>query len=136
MVSVYHYQHGRLDSLQRISAHYKRRADIDYSGADIHISPDGSFLYASTRASENIIVIYKIDQQKGTLTRIARQKTGGNHPRNFVIDPTGKCLLVANQMSNNVVVFERNTVTGLLKKTGNELKMPAPSCLQIKAYAL
>ncbi|WP_245957567.1 lactonase family protein [Chitinophaga flava] len=136
MVSVYHYRHGRLDSLQRIAAHYKRRADIDYSGADIHISPDGSFLYASTRAAENIIVIYKIDQQKGTLTRIARQKTAGNHPRNFVIDPTGKYLLVANQMSNNVVVFERNTVTGLLKKTGNELKIPAPSCLQIKAYAL
>ncbi|WP_246485219.1 lactonase family protein [Chitinophaga qingshengii] len=134
MVTAYHYANGKLDSLQRIKAHYKRGQDIDYSGADIHVSPDGRFLYASIRAEENIIVIYAIDPATGLLTRIARQSTGGDHPRNFVIDPTGKYLLVANMMSNNVVVFERNAQTGLLKKTGTTLNMPAPSCLQIKAY--
>lgn len=134
MVSAYRYANGRLDSLQRITAHHTRKKDIDYSGADIHVSPDGRFLYASVRAKENIIVIYAIDQATGLLTKIAHQSTGGDHPRNFVIDPTGKYLLVANQISNNVVVFERNAQTGLLKKTGMELTMPAPSCLQIKAY--
>jgi 6-phosphogluconolactonase (cycloisomerase 2 family) len=43
-------------------------------------------------------------------------------------------LLVANQISGNVVVFKRNVRTGLLTKTGIEVKMPGPSCLQIRTY--
>lgn len=134
MVSVYRYGNGRLDSLQRITAHYTRRKGDNYGGADIHTSPDGRFLYVSTRMDENIIVTFAIDPVSGLLRKIAHQSAGGNHPRNFVIDPTGRYLLVANQMSNNIVVFERNVQTGLLKRTGTELTMPAPSCLQIKAY--
>ena len=32
------------------------------------------------------------------------------------------------------VVFERNAKTGLLKKTGTDIKVEGPSCVQIRQY--
>lgn len=133
MVTCYKYKVGKLDSIQRISAHLEGPAN-DYNSADIHISPDGKFLYASTRESANMIFIYAINQQKGTLKQIGQESSRGRHPRNFMIDPTGKFLLVANQNSGNIVVFKRNQKTGLLTATGMEVKLMNPSSLQMRAY--
>jgi 6-phosphogluconolactonase len=133
MVSAYQYKNGQLDSLQRIFAYSKFQEE--YNSADIHISPDGLFLYASNRwEKENTIAIFSIDQQNGTLSLIGHQKTLGENPRNFTIAPSGNYLLVANQATNNIVVFERNPTTGLLRKTGHEVYAPSPSCLQMRNY--
>ncbi len=133
-VVAYAYHEGRLDSLQRIFG-YSRLQESSYGGADIHISPDGRFLYSSNRwEDENTIAMFSIDQQTGKLTLLGHQKTYGDHPRNFTIDPTGKYLLVANMLSNNVVVFKRNMKTGFLKKTKTEISVPSPSCLQMRKY--
>lgn len=133
MVSAYNYNNGKLDSIQRIFS-YSKILDT-YSGADIHISPDGRFLYASNRLEEeNTIAIFSIDRKNGTLTLMAHQKTYGNTPRNFTINPSGEFLLVANQSSNNIIVFKRNIKTGLLTKTGKEIKVSRPSCLQMRTY--
>lgn len=131
-VTAYRYSRGQLESLQRVMTHDSTPRSL-YSSADIHISPDGRFLYASNRGVENNIAIYSIDK-KGTLTLAGYEPVLGDHPRNFTIDPTGKFLLVANQISGNVVVFKRDARTGLLTKTGIEVKMPGPSCLQIRTY--
>ncbi|HEX2268415.1 MAG TPA: beta-propeller fold lactonase family protein, partial [Pyrinomonadaceae bacterium] len=56
--------------------------------------------------------------------------TEGNWPRNFVIDPAGKFLLVANQRSDNVVVFRLDSRTGRLKPAGQTAQIPAPVCLK------
>jgi 6-phosphogluconolactonase len=48
-----------------------------------------------------------------------------------MIEPDGNFLLVANQDSDNVVVFKRNKTTGLLKATGQEIKVPKPVCLKM-----
>lgn len=101
------------------------------SGADIHISPDGKFLYASNRGTLNNIVIYAIDQKKGSLIKKGQQPSGGKTPRNFVIDPTGNFLLAANQDSDNVVVFKRDRSTGLLKPVQQEIKVSRPVCLKL-----
>jgi 6-phosphogluconolactonase len=133
MVSVYTYNSGKLDSIQRIFSYSKTQDS--YGSADIHISPDGLFLYASNRwVEENSLSIFSIDQNSGKLQLIGHQQTYGDHPRNFTIDPTGKFLLVANQFTDNIVVFRRDIKTGLLTKTGNEIKLPAPSCLQMRKY--
>ncbi|HEY9261623.1 lactonase family protein [Chitinophaga sp.] len=132
-VTTYKYKDGKLDSIQRISAHLAQPVE-DYNSADIHISPDGKFLYASTREYANTIFIYAINQQNGTLKSIGQESSGGKHPRNFVIDPTGKYLLVANQNSGNIVVFKRNLQTGLLTATGTEVKVLNPSSLQMRGY--
>jgi 6-phosphogluconolactonase len=48
-----------------------------------------------------------------------------------MIDPSGNFLLAANQQTDNVVVFKRNKITGLLKPTKQEIKVPAPVCLKM-----
>lgn len=132
-VAAYTYHNGRLDTIQRIFAYSKKQAS--YGSADIHISPDGLFLYASNRwDDENTIAVFAINQQNGTLTLAGHQYTHGDHPRNFTLDPTGNFLLVANQETNNIIVFKRNSKTGLLSKTRYGAKVKLPSCLQMRTY--
>ncbi|AEE49829.1 lactonase family protein [Haliscomenobacter hydrossis] len=132
-VSAYRYKKGKLSSIQNIPAH-PQEITTGFSGADIHASPDGRFLYASNRGNENNIAIYAIHPGKGTLTNVGYQTTFGNHPRNFTLDPTGKFLLVANMLSNSIVVFKRDVQTGLLSKVSMLEGILSPSCLKVRAY--
>jgi 6-phosphogluconolactonase (cycloisomerase 2 family) len=132
-VSAYRYKKGKLIALQNIPAHPSTIKE-GFSGADIHPSPDGRFLYASNRGNENNLAIYAIHTKKGTLTSVGFQSTLGNHPRNFTLDPTGKFLLVANMLSNSIVVFKRDAQTGLLTKLSVTEGIPSPSCLKIRKY--
>ena len=132
-ITAYRYANGRLDSIQRLAAHSKHRKN-NFNSADIHLSPDGRFLYASNRSAENNLAIFSIDQETGFLNFVGYQSTFGDHPRNFTIDPTGRFLIVANQISGNVGVFKRNKKTGFLTNTGVQIKVPGASCLQIRKY--
>ncbi len=97
--------------------------------ADLHISPDGKFLYASNREDRNELVIYSI-APGGQLSLVGRQPVLGTAPRGFAIDPTGKFLLVANLKTNEVLVFLRNAKTGLLTFTGKKTSVNEPACLK------
>ena len=77
------------------------------------------------------ITIFSINSSTGKLKLIGYQSVLGKAPRNFIIDPTGNYLLVANQDSNNIVIFKRDKQTGLLKETQNQIKLPKPVCLQM-----
>ena len=99
------------------------------TSADIHISPDGQFLYCSNRGHDSIAA-FKVDRRNGTLTFIAHESTGGKTPRNFAIDSTGTFLLVANQKSDNIVVFRRDLRTGRVSATGQVAEVPSPVCLK------
>ena len=125
-VSVHIFNKKRIAWVQVIEAD---TISAQPGSADIHVSPDGKFLYASNRADANNITVFSINQNSGKLTRIAHQPVLGITPRNFVIHPSGKWLLVANQRSNNIVVFKRDVSTGLLSPAGEELKLPSPVCL-------
>lgn len=122
----------RADSLRKIQSVSMVPSDYKgtISGADIHLSPDGKFLYVSNRGSMDNIVIYAVDQGKGTLKKIGVQSSGGEHPRNFVIDPTGNYLLVANRNTDNIVIFKRDKEDGSLSRTGEEIKVSQPVCLK------
>lgn len=98
--------------------------------ADIHVSPNGKFVYGSNRG-HNSIVSYKIDEKTGKLNYIEHTSTNGKKPRNFAIDPIGKFLLVANQDSDSIVVFRIDEKTGKLKATGNIAEVPNPVCLKL-----
>lgn len=98
--------------------------------ADIHVSPDGKFLYSSNRGESNSIATFAINNRNGQLTKVSVDSVLGLTPRNFTIHPSGKYLLVANQNSNEVVVFARNSTTGLLTDTGNRFALSKPVCLQ------
>ena len=128
-VSAYQYKKGRLDVMQRIFTHADT-ATGEFGSADIHISPDGKFLYASNRGRENNIAIFSIDK-KGKLSLAGFQSTMGVQPRNFTIDPSGKYLLAANQRTGNIVIFKRDINTGLLHYTGEQINIPEPVCLKM-----
>jgi 6-phosphogluconolactonase len=132
MISVYQYEKGKLSAVQRVATHHKKDT-FDFSSADIHISPEGKFLYASNRGDENNIAIFKI-KKNGKLKNVGYQPSLGKTPRNFAIDEAGKFLIVANQSTGNIIVFKRNIRTGLLEKIGNEIKIENPTCVQIKKY--
>jgi 6-phosphogluconolactonase len=127
-ITAFDYKDGKLTEKQTITMlapEFKGRV----GAADIHISPDGKFLYGSNRGDANEIVIYSISK-KGALTYAGRQPALGRSPRNFAIDPTGKFLLVANQSSNEVIIFNRNPKTGLLTDSRKKIQVGRPVCLK------
>ena len=128
-VSVFTYHDGVMTPIQRVDTHPATFTGQPGS-ADIHLSPDGKFLYASNRGEENNLAIFSVDRSSGMLTTSGLQSTLGEGPRNFMIDPTGKYLLVANQKTSNVIVFKRNLNTGSLEKI-NEIEVPNPVCLKM-----
>jgi 6-phosphogluconolactonase len=102
------------------------------TGADIHVSPDGQFLYCSNRGHDSI-AIFTIDARRGALTSVGHEPTRGMTPRNFAIDPTGTFLLVANQKSDNIVTFRIDQKTGGLSSAGQVVQAPSPVCLKFTA---
>lgn len=127
-VVVYSYKNGRLTELQQTST--LPRGQQGFAGsADIHVSPDGKFLYASNRGDFNNIAIFKVNAVTGKLAIVGFQPTLGKVPRNFNFDPSGNFLLVANQESDEIVVFKRDKQTGLLTDSGNRATVGKPVCI-------
>lgn len=96
--------------------------------ADIHIGKNGKFLYGSNRG-ENSIVTFRIGSN-GTLTLAGQTSCGGEWPRNFVIDPSGKYILVGNQRSGNISLFSIDEKTGIPIEPGKDFKITTPACLK------
>ena len=115
--------------LQTVST--KRSAFTENNNcADIHIGNNGKYLYGSNRG-ENTIVIFKIEKN-GLLSLAGRVKCGGNWPRNFVIDPSGRFLLVGNQKSDQISVFKINRKTGRPEGPIANASMKMPACLKFR----
>lgn len=127
-VMVYRRQDGQLSTIQEIEMNPEGFSGQN-GAADIKLSPDGKFLYASNRGEANTLAIYRVHTPDGTLTKIGNQSVLGRGPRNFNISPDGNYLLVANQNTDEVVVFARDTATGMLNDTGHRIDVPAPVCL-------
>ena len=128
-ISVYLFLNGAASFLQKVYTHpntFKGKA----GSADIHLSPDGLYLYASNRGTENNIVSFKV-LRNGKLeeSTIQYTSTEGKAPRNFTISKDGNWLLVANQDSDNIIAFRRNIQTGALTSTGVSIKLSMPVCL-------
>lgn len=80
--------------------------------ADIHLTPNGKFLYATERTSSNLSG-FKVDQKQGTLTAIGSWNSE-SQPRAFAISPDGRYLTAVGQKSNHMTVYAINTTTGEL----------------------
>jgi 6-phosphogluconolactonase len=81
--------------------------------ADIHITPDGKFLYASERTSSTLAA-FAVDTATGMLKYINNYDTE-KQPRGFNIDPRGNFLLAAGQLSDHVSIYKINRETGVLQ---------------------
>jgi len=131
-ISVYSFRENKLTEIQKISTH-PSEIKSGFESSDLHISPDGKFLYATNRGKENNIAIFKIKPDK-TLETVGYKKTFGKHPRTFAIDETGSSLIVTNVATENAVVFKINKKTGALKKVGRPVKITNVSCVKTKIY--
>ena len=100
----------------------------DIGAADMHVSPDGKFLYATNRGTANDISAFKISKN-GKLKFVQRISTLGKGPRNFTIDPTGNFLLIGHQYTNDIMILKRNKKTGSLTDTGKKIELCSPVCL-------
>ena len=126
-LTIFSYANGHLKKIDETTI-LAQDFKGEFSAADIHISPDGKFLYASNRGEANNITIFKI-LKSGKLLLKGQTSTLGKGPRNFAIDPTGNFLLVAHQYTNDIVIFKRNKTTGALIDSGKKIALCSPVCL-------
>ncbi|PRD44753.1 6-phosphogluconolactonase [Phyllobacterium phragmitis] len=103
--------------------------DTETHGADIHLSPDGRFLYCSNRGHDSIAG-FAVDQETGRLDPHGHTPSGGKTPRNFAISPDGRLMLVANQNEDCIVIFTRDQETGTLRDTGRRIEIGNPVCVR------
>jgi len=126
-VFTYDADQGAMNEIQMVNT-----LPIDFDGAsgtaDIHITPDGKFLYGSNRGHDSL-AMFSVDQGTGLLTPIGFEPTRGANPRNFGIDPTGTFLLVANQSTDTVTTFRINHDTGALIEV-SIAEVPTAVCLK------
>ena len=128
-VSVFEFnaQDGSLAEIQVLST---LPDDFDEwnSTADIHVHPNGKYLYTSNRG-HNSIASFSIDESTGKLRFIAHTSSEGEIPRNFAIHPDGDKLLVANQNSDNIAIMDLDAESGALTFSGTNLEVPTPVCI-------
>ncbi len=92
--------------------------------AEIHVHPNGRFVYGSNRGHDSIAVYSVADD--GSLKLVEIESTRGKTPRNFTIDPTGRWLLAGNQESSTIAVFGIDQTTGALTPVGEPVPAPTP----------
>ena len=119
-ITVFDYNAGALTEKQVIKAD---RMDAR-GAADIHLSPDGKFLYASLRLRGDGIVVYEVGPG-GMLAYVGFQATGP-HPRNFSITPNGRYVLVACRDNDSIEIYARDRKTGMLTDTGRRIPQTRP----------
>ncbi len=98
-----------------------------FSTADIHVHPNGKFVYGSNRG-HNTIACYAVEAS-GAINFVARTDVEAV-PRNFAFDPSGTFLLSAGQETGVTTSFRTDGETGALTATGARIEIPGCVCLQ------
>ena len=104
------------------------RATAGNHCSDILFHPNGRFVYAANRGHDSVAT-FAFEAETGDLRPIGFEACGGRTPRHLAIDPTGKCLLVANQDSSEIAVF---TIAedGRLGRLLQNLSIGSPMCIR------
>ena len=126
---TYDENRGVLQTIQVISTLPGDFTETSYC-ADIHVSPDGRFVYGTNRGHDSI-VIFEVDPGTGKLTVVDYESTRGEFPRNFAVDPSGQFLFAANQNTDNIFTYRIDARTGRLTPTGQEVRTPQPVCINM-----
>ena len=128
-VSVFQFKKGMVKKLQTVATHPDKFTG-QAGSADIHLSPNGKYLYVSNRGDENNIVKLEV-LENGLLNNKSQHyfSSKGIKPRNFTISEDGKWLLVANQDSDNIAIYKVDPINGDLINTDNQIKVSMPVCL-------
>lgn len=95
----------------------------NYTGCAIKISKDFKFLYVTIRGHNSISTF-----ETKNLKMIQNVSCEGDTPRDLELNGTEKYILVANQESNEIAIFERNKKTGKIKFVNKE-GVEKPTCI-------
>jgi 6-phosphogluconolactonase len=117
------------DDLQSISAMPQGSDDAKPWCADIHVTPNGRFLYASERTTSTLSA-YAIELATGRLTAIGTFRTA-TQPRSFAIDPASRYLIAAGELANSVTVHAIDPATGALSSLGSTPVGRKPNWVEI-----
>ncbi|MBT3268846.1 lactonase family protein [Candidatus Poribacteria bacterium] len=98
--------------------------------ADVHVSPDGRYVYGSNRGDDSI-AIYSISDDGGSIEALGHESTKGETPRGFAVDPTGGFLLAANQSTDDIHTFRISADDGSLSATGHSVEVSKPVCVKV-----
>ncbi|SEM60359.1 6-phosphogluconolactonase [Mesobacillus persicus] len=128
IVLKYNTEDGRFEQRQSISTLPESFTENN-QGSAIHISTDGRFVYAANRGHDSIAA-FKVHPETFELRFIEHTSTEGHWPRDFILDPTEKFLIVANQNSSNLVLFSRDLETGKLSLLQKDVRVPDPVCVK------
>lgn len=117
---------GKLDLIETVSALPPGVAvQNSFTAAEILVHPAGKYVYATVRGHDSVSV-FSADERSGRLTLVQNVSAGGKVPRGLGIDPTGRWLIVANQMSDSAVEFMIESATGKLSPAKQALKIGSP----------
>lgn len=128
IVLDYNKETGQFNQKQTVKAIPESFNDTNDASA-IHISSDGKFIYTGNRG-HNSIAVFSVHKRSGELTLVEITPSGGEWPRDFVLDPTEQFLIASNQHSGNIVLFERDTATGKLSPANSEIEVPEVVCVK------
>jgi len=90
-----------------------RDTSNDIWASDLHVTPDGRFLYAAERTSSSIGA-FSVDGATGKLTYRSSTPTE-KQPRGFRVDPRGRYMVVSGEKSETISVYEIDAASGALK---------------------
>ena len=119
---------GTLGELQTIST-VPEYFDGANSGGELHMHRTGKWLYASN-VGHNSVVLFNTDFEKGTLTFVEEQGTGGKTPLHFGIEPSAKHLAISNTDSDTVLASRIDEGNGRLKPSGIFAAVPSPAAIR------
>jgi 6-phosphogluconolactonase len=109
-----------------------RNTDNDIWAADIHLTPNGKFLYASERTT-NTLAAFAIDATTGKLTYLASTPTE-KQPRGFAIDPSGKYLVASGEKSETISAYAIDPSSGELRPIGQYPTGKGSNWVEIVAF--
>jgi 6-phosphogluconolactonase len=129
-VTAYHLNR---DTGQLKAFHSQSTLPVDFDGsqntcADIEITIDGRFVYASNRG-HNSIAGFSVNTTTGKLTSIGQFATGAT-PRSFNLGPDNHWMIAAGQRSHDLHVYKRDSMSGKLKRIHKQATGQGPSWVQ------
>jgi 6-phosphogluconolactonase len=118
---------GKLTLLDAIDTVPPRLTEENNS-AELALSSDGRFLYATNRGHDSVTV-FSVNGRNGRLTNVQNIATQGKIPRGMALDPDGTHLLTGNQNSDTITVFDRDIKTGKLTFASQMTDIPTAVCI-------
>jgi len=125
-IAVFTVKDDHLDRSNTVKLNSENNSAEYRSGGGIILSPNGKYVIAANRGSDNKLLVFKIEAD-GQLGKPVSYKANGIEPRAFSFDGSGKYLYVTNVFTNNISLFHFDEKSGELKAAGDAAKISTPT---------